>query len=113
MTTHDATVAAPATTAARRYSQQITTLTDTQTREYVLGLAVLAAEAGGYAKPREAEQVRDLLDEAIGARYRKDADGYERAVRRGRRELAEREEARRAAASETTERVKAVASSGA
>jgi len=87
--TSDAT-AAPPRTAARRYSEQIHVLTDETTRAYVLGLAHLQAEGGGYARPREGEEVRDLLDEAIAARYRKDPKAYEQAVIRGRAALAEK-----------------------
>lgn len=108
MTTQNATVAPPSTTAARRYSQQITSLVDVQTREYLLGLAILAAEAGGYNRPREASEVRDLLDEAIAARYRKRPDEYEAAVRRGRRELADREAEAERRKVETSGRVEAV-----
>ena len=82
--------AAPSRTAARRYSEQIHVLTDEQTRAYTLGLAVLAAEAGGYARPKEGEEVRDLLDEAIGRRYKADPKAYARAVEKGRIELAAR-----------------------
>lgn len=42
--------------------------------------------------------MRTLLDEAIGDRYREDPAAYERVVRRGRRELAERAAERAAAA---------------
>jgi hypothetical protein len=90
MTTQHATVAPPTTTAARRYSEQIHALVDRQTREYTLGLAILAAEVGGYSRPKEGEQIRDLLDAAIARAYKADPVAYEAAVRRGRRELAER-----------------------
>lgn len=93
MRTSNATVAPPATTAARRYQHALNTLVDKQTKEYTIGLALLEAEAGGYGRPREAEQTRTLLDEAIAGRYRQDPAAYERAVLRGRRELAERAEA--------------------
>jgi len=55
-----------------------------QTRAYILGLASLAADQGGYATPREAEETRDLLDEAISARYQADPQAYAVAVERGR-----------------------------
>jgi hypothetical protein len=90
MTTQNATVAPPASMAARRYQHALNTLVDKQTKEYTLGLALLEAEEAGYDRPREAEQTRSLLDEAIGARYRRDPKGYEQAVLRGRQELAER-----------------------
>jgi len=82
--------AAPPRTAARRYSEQIHVLTDEQTRAYTLGLAVLAAEAGGYARPKEGEEVRDLLDEAIARRFKADPTAYAKAVEKGRREMAVR-----------------------
>lgn len=85
--TPDATVSPPSTTAARRYSEQLHTLTDRQTREYVLGLAILEAEAGGYSRPREGEATRGLLDHAIGLAYRRDPEAYNRAVLAGRAEL--------------------------
>lgn len=91
MTTPHATVAPPAITAARRYTRQITTLVDAQTKEYAVGLAALTAEAGGYERPREADEIRSLLAEAIVARHKSDPQAYERAVRRGREVLAERE----------------------
>lgn len=87
--------AAPPRTAARRYSEQIHFLADEQTRAYTLGLAALAAEAGGYARPKEGEEVRDLIDEAIAARYKRSPKDYAAAVARGQAVLAERQ--RRAA----------------
>jgi hypothetical protein len=102
--------AAPARTAARRYSEQVHFLTDEQTRAYTLGVAMLAAERGGYARPKEGEEVRDLIDEAIAARYKKDPKGYAAAVERGQQVLAEkRAEAERRRAS-TSGMVDAVAS---
>jgi hypothetical protein len=95
-TPNTATVAPPQVTAARRYSEQITSLLDRATKEYLVGLAALDAEAHGYDRPKEGEQVRTLLDEAIGARYKRDPKGYEHAVRRGRQEMSERQ-ARRSA----------------
>lgn len=101
MTTHNnATVAPPATTAARRYSEQIHALVDRQTREYLIGLAGILAAEGGYDRPKEGEVIRTLLDEAIGKRYAKDTAAYEQVVRIGRLELDRRQleaETRRAA----------------
>lgn len=88
--TTDATAAPRRTGPRRRYSEQLHTLVDLQTRAYILGLASLAADAGGYATPREAEETRDLLDEAIGARYNADPRAYVEAVERGRATMAER-----------------------
>lgn len=93
MTTQRATVAPPAVSAPRRYTEQIHALTDRQTKEYILGLAVIAADLDGRARPKEGESVRTLLDEAIAARYAADRPLYERAVRAGREELAARERA--------------------
>lgn len=90
MTTQNASVAPPTTMAVRRYSEQVHALVHVQTREYLIGLALLAAEEGGYTRPREGEQVRQLLDEAIAKRYKANPDAYELAVRRGRAELAQR-----------------------
>lgn len=91
----DATVVVPPlNTAARRYSEQVHFLADRQTREFLLGLAVLDAAAGGYARPREGETVRALLDEAIARFYRKDAKTYEAAVQAGRKELSRRDRER-------------------
>ena len=108
MTTH--ATAAPARTAARRYSEQIHVLVDADTRSYVLGMAHLAAEAGGYSRPREGEEIRDLLDEAIARRYKADARLYERAVQRGRQALAERSAEAEQRRAEDSARVAAVAS---
>lgn len=88
--TTETIVSPPSTTAARRYSEQIHALVDRQTRELIIGLAVLDAEAGDYARPREGETIRNLLDEAISRLFRRDAEHYARAVRAGRRELARR-----------------------
>jgi hypothetical protein len=93
-TQNSATVAPPTTTAARRYSEQIHALVDRQTREYLIGLAVVQAEEGGYDTPKEGEVIRTLLDEAIGKRYGRDTGGYELVIRAGRAELARRAEAR-------------------
>ena len=88
MTSH--ATAAPPRTAARRYSEQLHVLVDEQTRAYTLGLATLAAERGGYARPKEGEEVRDLIDEAIARRFKADPDAYAAAVVRGRAVMAER-----------------------
>lgn len=82
--------AAPPRTAARRYSEQLHVLVDEPTRAYVLGMAVLAAEEGGYDLPKQGEQIRDLLDEAIAKRYRSDPAAYGAAVTRGRQEIESR-----------------------
>jgi len=88
--TTDATTAPRRTGPRRRYSEQLHTLVDEQTRAYILGLASLNAAAGGYSNPREAEETRDLLDEAINARYVADSAAYAVAVHRGRAVMAER-----------------------
>lgn len=88
--TTDATAAPRRTGPRRRYSEQLHTLVDVQTRAYILGLAAMAADRGGYTNPREAEETRDLLDEAIAARYQADPQGYAAAVERGRATMAER-----------------------
>ncbi len=89
MTTQNA-VAPPPTAAARRYTQQITALVDEQTKEYLLGLAIADADAAGQERPKEGEQIRRLLDQAIADRYASDPRAYEHAVLTGRRELAAR-----------------------
>lgn len=89
-------VAAPQTSAARRFSQQVHFLTDTQTREYLLGVAALRADEGGYTLPREGEVVRELLDDAILRDFKQNPKQYEQTVRRGRQVLAERAAARSA-----------------
>ena len=97
MTTQNiTTVAPPTTTAARRYSEQIHALVDRQTREYLIGSALILAEEGGYDRPKEGEVIRTLLDEAIGRRYTKDSAAYEHVVRVGRAELERRAESRTA-----------------
>jgi hypothetical protein len=83
-------VAPPQTSAARRFSQQVHALVDTQTRELLLGVAIENAEDGDYTRPREGEVVRDLLDDAISRLFRRDPQRYQRAVRKGRAELARR-----------------------
>lgn len=83
--------AAPRATAARRYEEQLTTLVDEQTRAYILGLALLTASREEPSRrPREGEETRTLLDEAIGRRYKSDPTAYARAVHFGREELARR-----------------------
>lgn len=110
----DATaVTPPSSTAARRYSEQIHALVDRQTREFLMGLAVLDAEAGGYSLPRQGEAIRTLLDDAIARFYRDNRHTYEAAVQRGRRELADRDRERAARQDETTEMIRAAASAGA
>jgi hypothetical protein len=106
--TSNATVTPPTNTAARRYSEQIHALVDRQTRELILGLALLDAESGGYARPREGETIRTLLDDAIARLYRRDGDAYGAAVIRGRRELDDRERERAARQAETSAMVAAV-----
>jgi hypothetical protein len=90
MTTSNTAVAPPMTTAARRYSEQVHILVDTQTREYILGLALIAQDRTTLKRPKEGEAARYLLDDAIAAAYRGDRKGYEQAVLRGREELARR-----------------------
>ncbi len=89
-TQNDAAVAAPTSTGTRRYTEQIHALVVSQMKEYILGLAVLEAQLGGYERPKEGGAVRTLLDEAVAARYKKDRPAYEHAVRLGRREMADR-----------------------
>lgn len=101
--------AAPARTAARRYSEQLHTLVDVDTRAYTLGLAELAARRGGYLRPKEGEEVRDLLDEAIARRYKADPDAYRQALIAGRKLLAERQQQAGDRAAQTTRMVAAVA----
>lgn len=81
---------APPRTAARRYSEQLHVLVDEQTRAYVVGVAVLAAKAGGYDTPKQGEAIRDLLDEAIAERFRCAPKGYREALAAGRDYIAER-----------------------
>jgi hypothetical protein len=96
MTTDATTAPRRSMSARRRFSEQLHTLVDEQTRAYILGMASLAAAAGGYATPREAEETRDLLDEAIAARYEQNPRQYETAVKRGRKVMAARAAARKA-----------------
>lgn len=109
MTTH--ATAAPTRTAARRYSEQLHVLVDPQTRAYTLGLAVLAAEEGGYARPKEGEAARDLLDEAIHRRYKANPREYAEAVEAGRQELERRSVEAQARTQRTSEQVAAVVGS--
>lgn len=88
--TTDATVAPRRMGARRRYSEQVHVLVDEATRAYLLGVAVMEAEEGGYERPREGEEVRGLLDEAILRRYEADPAGYAKAVTRGRQKMRER-----------------------
>lgn len=88
--TRNTATAAPPKTAAPRYSQHISLLVDTDMKAYTVGVATLAADAGGYTNPKEGEEVRELLAEAIAARYESDPKAYAAAVARGRRVLAER-----------------------
>lgn len=105
MTTSPATVAPPA--ADRRYSEQLTTLVDQDTRAYVLGLAIEAAEQGGYARLKEGEQVRELLADALRRARQRDAAGYAHTLRRGRLVLEERKREAATRAADTAKRVKA------
>lgn len=89
------TTTAPMRPGAQRYSEQLHTLIDPRMREYVLGQALIEARQGGYTRPKEGETTRDLLNEAIRARYDADPDGYAAAVLAGRVEM-ERREAERA-----------------
>lgn len=100
--TDNATVSPP-TTAARRYSEQVSLLVDRETRELLAGLAILDAEQGGYATPREAEGHRELLDAGKANLWRRDRPRYEAAIRHGRAHLARRdaERAKRAAQPES------------
>ena len=83
------TLAPPAPAVERNYSEQLHTLVDLPTREYVLGLALVTAAQEGKA-PREGRAVRTLLDAAIALAYEADPKAYERAVRAGRRALRDR-----------------------
>lgn len=91
MTTH--ATAAPATTAARRYSESMHVLVETETRAVILGLAIIDAQDGGY-RPKEGDALRQLLDAAIGQLYDTDKRRYADALRRGREELARRQASR-------------------
>jgi hypothetical protein len=85
-----AAVAPPKAPAARgAYTEQLHVLVDVPTRELILGLADEAAREAGYKFLRQGEAVRDLLAEAIAARYAADPEAYARQVLRGREILAE------------------------
>lgn len=94
MTMTDNATDAPEATAVRsrqpKLDQQIHVLVTDATRAYTLGLASIAADAQGFSGLREGVEVRDLLDEAIAARFADDAGAYRTAVLRGRQILAER-----------------------
>lgn len=78
-------VAPPKTSAARgAYTEQLHVLVDVQTREFVLGVADQVAREAGYRFLRQGEIVRELLAEAIAARYDADPKAYTEAVLRGR-----------------------------
>lgn len=78
-------VAPPRSPAARgAYTEQLHVLVDPQTRHYVLGVADKVAREAGYKLLRQGEVIRELLAEAIAARYETDAKAYDEAVRRGR-----------------------------
>jgi hypothetical protein len=87
MTTRTAPVAAPQAAARAKLTEQFTFLTDEATAQYIEGAARLAA---GDARPKTGEVIRDLIAEALVARYGDDTDAYARAVRAGRRELAQK-----------------------
>jgi hypothetical protein len=86
MTTTATTAVAPPKTSAERgtYTKQLHVLVDEQTRDYVLGLADKVAREAGYKFLRQGEIVRELLAEAIAARYVDDPDSYVKHVLRGR-----------------------------
>jgi hypothetical protein len=90
--TNDVTdVAPPQQSAARRFTESLHVLVDPQTREFLIGSAVLAAElVGATGRPKEGAAIRELLDDAISRVYRRDKAAYEAAVTRGREELAAR-----------------------
>lgn len=74
---------APASTAARRYSQSVHVLVERPVRAVLLGLAQLDATAGGYERLREGDAIRRLLDDAIERLYETDPKRYAAAVRHG------------------------------
>ena len=85
MTTNATAVAPPRSPAARSaYTKQLHVMVDAQTREYVLGEADRVAREAGYQYLRQGEIVRELLAEAIAARYEADPAAYEKLVREGR-----------------------------
>jgi hypothetical protein len=84
-TTHATAVAPPKLPAARgAFTEQLHVMVDQQTREYVLGVADAVAREAGYKFLRQGEIIRELLAEAIAARYERDPEAYEAAVRAGR-----------------------------
>lgn len=90
MTTNATAVAPPKTSAARgAYTEQLHVLVDVPTRHYVLGLADEIAREAGYKFLRQGEVVRELLAEALAARYEADPEAYANYVIRGREIAAE------------------------
>jgi hypothetical protein len=78
-------VAPPRPPAARgAFTEHLSLLVDEATREYILGDAERVAREAGYKYIRQGEIVRELIAEAITARYEKDPTAYEQMVRRGR-----------------------------
>ena len=88
------TTVVPVRPGAQRYSEQIHVLVDPRMREYVLGRALVEARQGGYTRPKEGETTRELINEAIRARYDEDPEGYAAAVLAGRHEMERREAVR-------------------
>lgn len=86
MTTTATTAVAPPKTSAERgaYTEQLHVLVDMPTREYVLGLADKIAREAGYKFLRQAEAIRELLAEALLARYERDPEAYAAYVLKGR-----------------------------
>jgi hypothetical protein len=87
MTTPSAVAPPPETARRPAYTQQLHTLVDDSTRAYTLGLATINAKNG---RPKEGEAVRDLLAEAVYARYEADPDEYAKIMAAGRKELRRR-----------------------
>jgi len=89
MTNATEAVAPPRTPAARgAFTEHVSLLVDVPTKEFILGVASEVATAAGYKFLRQGETVRDLLAEAIAARYAADPEMYARQVLRGRGILA-------------------------
>lgn len=86
MTTTATPAVAPPKTSAERgtYTQHLSLLVDEPTKEFILGTAEVVAREAGYKFLRQGEVIRELLAEAIIARYEKDPAGYAAAVLRGR-----------------------------
>ena|SRR5690348_3450380 len=105
MTNNATTVAPLDATAARRYDEQIHALVDERTREYLLGLAVIAHQTGAAIRVLEGAVIRDLLDDAIVRAYERDPKSYAKVVRVGRRELATRRAAKADAAARTSKKI--------